>query len=754
MDTTIATSTVLDKSLISQLLQEFRTAGANGDFWTRQQLADDTRLARWDSQTDDGKKHDSNLPEGQPAFPWDGASDVRCYQSDEVINESVATKLTAFWRADVRVEGVEAGDLSTASSATTFMEWMRNNDLRDGLEDDVELSAQYEEWYGWTALHVSWERLLSYKWRTIDLQALVQLSQQFQGMDKLPDENMDVAAHILAYPQLVMDPDREAIAINSTKFLYRVYVNQSLPQDLQETDIPDISTSRARTVVRDLRKHGRSQIPFPYLCKNKPCITALKPWRDIVVPTDTTDLQGARAIFIRRFMTEAEVRSMVKSDEWDSAFVEEVIQTKGRLSVWSFSSQGLLNPIQQWSFTSQRNNLIEIIIAYHKAVDDDGMAAVYYTIFSAHLMEGESKDVPSVAKTGMLEDSTDEYPIVVSRRELLDRQVMACRGVPEILLTSQREEKVLRDSVMDWCSIGVIPPLNIYKGTMGQRYKFAPKAENMVTPGREPKLMEISGQGPQFAIEYLQTVRTNVDHYFGRVREDVPPQLSQMLLEPRIRRFLCAWSKALKMAFCLYQRYAPEMFERVTGQPSPGEDAAKLDFLFHFDIAQLNPEAMEMKLNAFSALLPEDTVGVLDRSALIRAKARMIDPSLARELVMDQGSASQQLFDKVKGDLIGMSDGNEGSYTDAANDPTAQARSQYIKQIVGGNIKYLQRLDPQLIQQLGIQVPPQLQQTMGQQGQQQVDPIFSSLLEKYIKNISLAQSQQQNKQIGRIGVAQ
>lgn len=747
MPDTLATTIKPD---ISRLLEEFRGAGANGDFWTRQQIADDTRLVRWDGQNDDGKKHDSNLPEGQRAFPWDGASDVRCYQSDEVINENVATKLTAFWRSSLRVEGIETGDLASASSTSTFMDWMRNSDLRDNLEDDVELSAQYEEWYGWTALHVTWERQLSYKWRVIDLEALTGLAQKFQSADQLPPEAADIAAHIMAFPQLVMDPEQQELAVDSTKFLYRVYVNQTLPQGLSEEDIPELSDVRATQVVRELRESGRSQIPFPYLCKNKPCITALKPWRDIVVPTDTTDLQSARAIFIRQFYSEAELRSMAKSDGWDQGFIDAAVETKGRLSVWSFSNQGLLNPLWQWSFTSQRNNLIEILVAYHKAIDEDGLSAVYYSILSAHLTQ-DNRGEPLIAKSGMLEHpNVDDYPIVLSRREVLDRQVMSARGVPEILLTSQREEKVIRDAVMDWCSIGVVPPLNVYKGTMGQRYKFAPAAENQVTAGREPKLMEIHSEGPQFAIEYLAAVRSSVDHYFGRVREDVSPQLAQVLLEPRIRRFLSAWGRALKMAFCLYQKYAPDTFERVSGQPSPGEDAGKLDFIFHFDIAQLNPEMMEAKLRGFSQLLPEDSAGVIDRAALIRAKARMIDPNLARELVMEQGAASQQLYDKVKNDLISMSDGNEASYTDAANDPTAQARGQYLQQLISNNLKYLQRIDPELLRQIGVQMPEQMQ---GQQ-QGQVDAIFTALLGKYLKNLQLGISQVQNKQIGRIGVAQ
>ena len=739
---TLATTT---KETLDMLLREFRSAGTSGDYWARQQNAEDTRLARWDGQSDDGKKWDRNLPEGQPAFPWNGASDVRCYQVDEVINESVATKQTAFWRSEVRVEGVEPGDIAVGSASTRFMEWMRDNDMRSELADEVELSAQWDDWYGWCALHVCWDRQVSYKWRTIDLGQLAQLGAQMAQSDEVAPEVAAFGERLSNFPAVVADPEQEATAAEVVKLLYRIYVNQSLSRGLLEEDIPELSASRARAVVRELRKTDSAKIPIPYLCRNKPSITALKPWRDVVVPADITDLESARAIFVRQFYSEADLRAMVASDGWASDFVEEAVKTKGRLSVWTLSSQGLLNPLWQWTHSQQRQELIEIIVGYHKAVDEDGIIATYYTIFSAHLTTGETGgDSMLTAKSGMLDyPDAGNYPIVLVRRELLDRQVMSSRSVSEILGTSQREEKVLRDAVMDWCSIGVIPPMNVYKGVMGQRYKFAPGAENLCTAGREPKLLEINQQGPTFAAEYLERIRAHGDTYFGRVRETVPPQLTQVLLEPRIRRFLAAWAKALKMAFCLYQHYAPEIFQRVTTAEAPVDEAVNLDFIFHFDVAQLNPEMMEQKLTAFSNLLPEDSVGVIDRSALIRAKARMIDPALARELVMDQGPASQQLFEKVKADVIGMSDGNEAAYTDAANDPTAQGRAQFLQQIVGANARYLSRLDPAILQEIGLQ-------PAGQGGE--VDPIFSALMERYLKNLQLGVSQQQNKVVGRIGV--
>lgn len=754
----LAQATTLD---LPNLLREFRTAGTNGDYWQRMSTADDTRLARWDGQQDDGKKKDNSLEEGKPAFPWDGASDVRCYAADEVINECVATDLTAFQKADLRVEAVEPGDQENAANATTFANWMVQRDMRDNLADDAELSAQYVHWYGWAALHVVMDRQVSFKNRVLHIADVQAMADKFAGQDPaaLPAELQQLGQSVSDISQLIDLPDADKITAEAVRFLYRLYVNSTMPDSLEETDIPELAVKKARAMVKELRDKKQTTIPFPYLCSNRPRITALKPWRDIIVPSDTTDIQSARAVFVRDFVSEAELRSMALSDGWSEEFIEEAVKTKGKLSVWAFSNQGLLNPLQNWNFTDAKNNLIELVWGYHKAVDENGVLAVYYTVFSAGLTEsaaqGQSRrnedgtpvDRSLVAKHGLLTGPrADQYPIVDIRRERLDRQVQASRGVPEIMLTTQREEKVLRDAVVDWTSIAVIPPLNVYKGNMGQRYKFAPAAENQVTAGREPKFMDIPTQGPQMAEQWLQMLNSKTDHYFGRFRENIPPQLSQLLMSPRVSRFLHGWSKALRMAFEMYLYYAPDTYERVVGSPVPQDSDTGLDFVLHFDVGQLNPELMEKKLSLLSALAQEDSEGKLNRGALIAIKARAIDPGFARELIMDDGPASQQMMDKVQTDIVKMSDGNEAMYADAANDPAAGNKLKFLQQTVANNPKYQARLDPEILQMLGIQP----QQAQGQQP----DQLFSELVGNYIKNLQQGINQQRNKVTGRTGVQQ
>jgi len=105
---------------------------------------------------------------------------------------------------------------------------------------------------------------------------------------------------------------------------------------------------------------------------------------------------------------------------------------------------------------------------------------------------------------------------------------------------------------------------------------------------------------------------------------------------------------------------------------------------------------------------------------------RSISPDIAEELVLDQTTASQKMYEDVKSDIGGMLLGMEPQYVE--NDPAAQTKMRYAQGIVGRN--------------------PKAQQAL------QGDELFTQLFENYSKNLQMSVMQQQNAQIGRIGVNQ
>jgi hypothetical protein len=102
-----------------------------------------------------------------------------------------------------------------------------------------------------------------------------------------------------------------------------------------------------------------------------------------------------------------------------------------------------------------------------------------------------------------------------------------------------------------------------------------------------------------------------------------------------------------------------------------------------------------------------------------------IAPEMAGELVLNPQQASQEMYKGVQSDIALMLLGNEALYQE--NDPAAQTKLQYTQQI--------------------IQTNPKAQAALQQ------DENFQQLFNNYVKSLQMSAMQQQNAQIGRIGVS-
>lgn len=749
-----------DKPKVSALTEEFKRAGAQGDHCGRLRLSEDVRLAQWEGQSVDGKKHDELQPDGKPAFPWNGASDVKDYLADEVVNEGVALYYGAFWQSMLRVSGTQLGALDDANTATTFLDWLVHTKMVSQLDDEVELSAQWTEGLGWVVLHIIWERKIERRDVKVSLEQLLGLAQQYQGMDPrmVPPEMAQLAEVIAFLPQFILRRDLEHQAVKAMQYVYEQYMNQQLPEDLQD-QIRLLSDKRARKAVRELRATGETLLPMPYLCKNQPKITALKPWRDIIFPPETADLQDAPVVFVRQLMTEVDVRQMVISDGWDPDWVEEAVKTKGKFSIWD-NQNPLTTSAFNWEQQRTKSWLIEVVTAYYRSIDEEGVVGVYFTIFSPHIT-GVKPGEELAAKTGLLNYPHGKYPFSLIRRERLDRAIVASRGIPEILATPQQVEKTMIDSVVDLTSVATVPPLLMPAGLMGKKFKFGPATQNEVQGNKKPEMMTISTAGATVNLEMIALLQQRVNRYAGRFSNDTPAALTQLLQMPKVRKFLSGWSEALNQSYQLTRYYAPELIERVTGEtisdggnvPAIAEEA---NMILHFDPAQLSPDLMKQKIAAFNELVPTDVAGVMDRAKLTVLQMRMIDPAMARELTIEQGQASQKIFNDVSMDLVKIFNGNEATYADASNDPAAGNKMQYATDILQRNPLYLEKLTDEAIGELfGPQAAQQMQQR-GQAvlGQNPPSPLISQLLLNYMKNLKQGTEQQENKKVGRVGVKQ
>lgn len=675
---------------IGELRVEMERSLYNGGNVARINSNDDIRLARWDGQSDDGKKYSGNLREGEQAFPFEGASDVRCRLVDQTINELVVLLVSSWQLARLRVSGTEMGDASRASSIQTLAEWVVNNKLRADLLTEAELLAQYTQQFGWSVVHIGWERRLGM--RPVSM-TMAELEQRAASGDPIAGE-----------------------AVNSLKSTGTSdYSISSLMTML------GISAEDARRVADELMTAGTSTFNQEYAVSNAPVVAALKPFDEICFPPETLDLQDARVIFRRTFMTEVELREMIKTADWSEEFVNEAINTSGT-SNW-YSEPNLIPSTTNIRNTlSRADYLIEIVYAYNRQIGPNGIPCIYYTVFCPNTKE------ELYAKHEMLDYAHGMYPFVEYRRERLRRSIVECRGVPEIAYTDQQEIKAQHDSIRDRTAFETLPPIKVKK-RLGTQNIIQPGGLLPVTTPDDYTFLSPPSGNPTLAFNLIDRVEQRNAAYFGLYHANILPVKTQTTQQFLVNNWLSAWGKIYKQVISLSLQYMDGAeIERVVGMPivlQPQELSAMYDFNISYNVRELDTDYVLEKLKAISSfVIPMDAGGIIDRNKLTARFVEAISPEAAKDIVLDQASSSQRMYADVQNDIAKMMAGMEAQYVE--NDPAAQSKLQYVQDVMQKN--------------------PKAQQA-AQQDQQ-----FQALFQNYVKNLQMSVSQQQNKSIGRIGV--
>jgi hypothetical protein len=196
-----------------------------------------------------------------------------------------------------------------------------------------------------------------------------------------------------------------------------------------------------------------------------------------------------------------------------------------------------------------------------------------------------------------------------------------------------------------------------------------------------------------------------------------------------VNNWLTAWSRVLKQMVSLSVQYLDgSEIERIAGTPivmTPNEISQMYDIGISYNVRELDTDYVMEKLKAIASfVVPMDAGGVIDRNKLTARFIEAISPESAKDLLLDQKTASQKLYNDVQTDIAKMMAGMEVQYVE--NDPTAGSKLQYLQDIIQKNQK---------AQQMA-------------QGDQQ----FQALIQNYVQNLQMSVQQQQNKTIGRLGV--
>lgn len=681
---------------IEELNFEFKRSVYNGSFATGLEAVDDMRFCRWEGQSDDGKKYSDIRGNGTPAMPFEGASDVRIRLIDRVINEVVALCVNTWKASKIRVTGNTTEDGAMAAACTTLLTHVISGRLKIDSLREAKLLANYANTYGWSAMFVGWEQEVGKREQKISMQQIEEVC----AMALQQDPNSIIAQ----LPNYIMDENSRDLAIS-----------------LLQLAVDNLEEQELGRMVDELRTTGQTKTYIEQITKNLPVITALKPYDEICFPPETIELQKARVIFRRVYMTEVEVRSMIKTEGWDQEYIETAINTAGK-TAW-YNDPNITPPVMLLDNRQYRNNnLIEVVYAYTKQIDETGTPCIYYTVFT-----------PQANSSGYfvhnkLSYAHGQYPFIPYRKEFIRKSINQSRGIPEILMTEQAEMKAQHDSLRDRTSIETFPPILVKRRAQGLT-KIGPAIQVPVMSPDDFRFMEPPKGTPNLAFSIIQQVEKNAAVYFGIPNELVPQTTTQIIQQSIVDDWLTVWAEVYTHVLQLCLQYMPaEELERITSVSLPQnitDIASQFDFEVKFDVRDLDNEYVMKKLQAINQfVLPMDSGGAIDRNKLVAKLVEAISPDIAKDIIIDQATASQKMYRDVQTDIALMLMGIEAQYTE--NDPTAPSKLQYAQDVIQKN--------------------PKAQQAL------QGDQFFQALFQNYAKNLQMSIQQQQNAQIGRTGV--
>lgn len=688
----------------SQLKSNFQTCVTNNNPYVTQTASNyATRYAIWGGQSADGKKH-ARGPNGQiDAVPWDGASDLRVYLVDNLINDKVAMMLEAINKASLVAQPVEGNDIKRAKQVSTFMKWMIKTQMPD-FEREMELGAQYLQEKGAFLMGQFWETSQEKILTTIRLS---DLQAQFQDID---------------LQQLLDSGD----------------VDDYLKSIFEE--IYGVTRAKAAKMLRELARNGITTAAIVGKERNYPVMRALSLDTDAFIPPDTTDIEAATEIHLVKYYSPEKLRSMVNTDGWDKNWVENAIATaKGKML--ASTPQEFMQPMSRsFVYTQQRfTNKIGVVWTYQRLSDEDGVPGVYLTVFSPDIPPtpgGVGADMvkygahKGYAKSGLYGDTDGRYPFILYRREYLSRKLHDSRGLPEPLKPLQDTIKAHKDARIDTASYNIMPTIFYPIGRPLLKWGAGARV-----PERRPNEYHYGEPIPfdQTTEASLATLVNDARDYAGFAPSDSDEPINPTKNQAELNKLFGSLAASLHQIWNLFKKYGNEVtYYRVVGIQS--EESTRFergpedeDFYFQMvhDLRSSDPEYQAKKIDRILQLAQAaDRNGAVDWTEMLQVGMDSEDPSIAARVLRPAEAGAEAIINEVQNDLTKIWSG------------------------IAVNVR------PNTPPGIAKQTLQNWAQSRDVIARYENDEAFKERVDVYAQQVQMLEDQQNNKQVGRLGAVQ
>jgi len=655
-----------------------RTQSDLGEWLDRRQRDYDTRHCLWSGKSDDFKKHASQSSTGE-VFPWEGASDQEVKMADELISCRVAMCMNATRRAHIVATPTESSDVERANVVSMFLRWLINSKMQE-FYPEIELGLNHLFEKGMMVHYCWYENQELKQQQTIKLEEIAQVLPQIAGA--IQDGSMD----------------EELSEALKTQF--------------------DISKSKARAMLKEMRKDGETTVPVTRQVVSRPKIKALAPDEDVFWPSYCIDPQEAPYMFHVVSMTPEQLKAKISTENWSEEFVDAAIDVAGQ---GENADDTLYQIRDDDEFTrTDDNSLVRIVYCYQRLLDEDNVPGIYCTIYSSHIPD-------LYAKHQLLDYSHGKYPFVVTTLEKTSKKLYSSRSYPELIESLQQVLKAETDAAVDAQSLTTLPPLEHPMGRAPTKW-----GPGVRVPYRTPGEYRFADtpRGSAVNIELRRYIAEQANRYFGRNAPGVDPVEAQMKQQEVIDKVFHHLKHVLDQVYSLYQQYGPdEEYFRVTGMQdmqkyAKGNPGERFDFYMQFDAATQDPEQMLERVKAIAQLGAQlDKNGTLDTERLLQIAVGQILPGAAESIMLPQETASQKAMDEER---------------------------QTIAEIYAGvppNVK------PNDAHEMKLQIFQQwlAQPDVAQKVQQ--DPALQERISNYLQQRQMQVQQKENAEIGRLGAA-
>jgi len=653
-----------------------RTKSDLGEWMDRRQRDYDTRNCLWSGKSDDFKKH-STLSETGEVFPFDGASDQEVRLVDETINCMVSMSLNAVRRAHIIATPVESDDMERANVISSFIRWLVNSRMEE-FYDQVELGLNHLYEKGMMVHYVYWDS------QDLKQQQSIKLEEIAQAMPQIA--------------QVIQDGSMDNELSSALKEQFKV------------------SKTKARAMLKELRKEGETTVPVTRRVINQPRIKALAPDEDVFWPSYTIDPQEAPYCFHVINMTPEQLRAKINTEGWDEEFVDSAIE----LSQHGESDTPINNLRLEEEVLRNDDDTIRIVYCYQRLLDEDGIPGIYCTILHDRVPE-------MYAKHQLLDYSHGKYPFVVSTFEKTSKRLYHSRSVSEIGEGPQNVLKIEEDASIDRQSLATMPPLEHPLGRAPTKW-----GPGVRIPYRTPGEYRFADT-PRYdggSMELRRYVKEQLDRYIGRNAPGVDRVEAQMKQQRNIDKVFQHLKYVIDQVFTLYQQYGPDAeYFRVTGMQdtqkfSKGRPGERFDFYMQFDAASQDPEQMLERVKMVAELGGMlDKNGTLDTEKLLQLTVGQILPGASEKILLPKETASQKAMEEER---------------------------QTIAELVAGVPPNVREQDAH---EMKLQVFQQWLQQPDIQQKAQQDQALQERIQTYMQQRQMQIQQKQNAQIGRLGTA-